>query len=378
MQVYIVAGSDVELDAERKLRWGDHWFKEGLGRALERQGHTPTEDVREADVLVNCRGFAVERLPEWTWNILWIIGHPDTVTAAECQQYDAVFCESARFTEHLQQQGVACRHLPGASDMTPLEGPREHEAVFVGNWREGRVLDPQGMALEVWGEGWDGHLPEGAVWRGPYYPNERLGWLYATSALVLNDTHADMARWGFRNPRHYDILAVRGDRVPTFGECAGALMAGARPIVGLDLGCGATPRPHMTGVDLQAGERVIAHDLERGLPGLGPYDVIVADNLLEHINNLIPLLNDCHVALRDGGRMHIRVPNARDPVAAFADPTHVRCFVPDTFDYFNVEHPRWREYGRGYGIAPWRVVACREAGRFVDVMLRPAREASDG
>jgi hypothetical protein len=105
--------------------------------------------------------------------------------------------------------------------------------------------------------------------------------------------------------------------------------------------------------------------------------VIVADNLLEHIDNLIPLMNDCHGALTEHGRMHIVVPNAKDPVAAFADPTHRRAFVSDTFTYFDVAHPRWAEYGKGYGILPWRVVYVREDGRFLRAMLRPATVTGD-
>jgi hypothetical protein len=103
--------------------------------------------------------------------------------------------------------------------------------------------------------------------------------------------------------------------------------------------------------------------------------VIVADNLLEHIDNLIGLMNDCHEALDERGRMHIIVPNAKDPVAAFADPTHRRAFVSDTFTYFDVAHARWAQYGKGYGIKPWRVVYVREDGRFIRAMLRPAVEA---
>ena len=131
----------------------------------------------------------------------------------------------------------------------------------------------------------------------------------------------------------------------------------------------------MTGIDLQAGEGIIVHDLETGLSDKGcwPFaDVIVADNILEHINNHIRLLNDCHEALLPAGRMHIRVPNGKDPVTAWADPTHVRAWVPDTFDYFDVAHQRWQEYGKGYGILPWRIVYRREVERFIDVMMRPA------
>ena len=392
MNVYIAALSDNEQDAERKLRWGDYWFKDSLGKALTKLGHVVVGAANEADVLINLHGGRIGGLPEWTWNVLWIIGHPDAVTPEECDEYDVVYSESEMFAEHLRTLGVDAKHLPGASDFEALALPKTHDAVFVGNWRPGRELPlmvPSDRTFEVWGEGWTPErLTAGAIWRGVEYPHDGLRELYASSEQVVNDTYPDMARWGFHNPRHYDIAAVRGERVPAFDECAAAIMAGVpHHRAMLDLGCGEKPRRGMVGLDLNGPElgrtndpdsvgKVFAWDLEDGpchLPRAGrPVDVIVADNLLEHIDNLLPLMNDCHDALLPAGRMHIVVPNAADPNDAWADPTHKRAFVPGTFDYFNGEHGRWQQYGKGYGIKPWRVVYCRAEGRFIRVMMRPA------
>lgn len=363
----------MEQDAERKLRWGDYWFKDSLGKALEAQGHTVVGDVVNADVLINLHGGRVSQLPEWTWNVLWIIGHPDAVTAQECDEYDAVYSESDKFAEHVREWGIACKHLPGASDFEPLELPRAHDAVFVGNWRPGRPPPwPGEMPLEMWGEGWTpDHLPKGAIWCGVEYPHEKLAELYASSAHALNDTYPDMERWGFRNPRYYDIAAVRGEQVPTFADCAAAIMAGVpEHRMMLDLGGAPRPRRGMVGVDLQGGPDIVVHNLEDGLPIHGA-DVIVADNLLEHIENLIPLMNDCHEALLPAGRMHVVVPNAQNPDDAWADPTHKRAFVPGTFAYFDGRQPRWQQYGYGYGILPWRIVSLTQDGRFIRVTMRP-------
>jgi SAM-dependent methyltransferase len=380
MNIYIVAASDAEPDDERRQRWGDYWFKDSLAKALTAEGATVTDNAAEADVVINCHGVGVQGLPEWTYNILWIIGHPDAITLDECAEYDAVFSESARFAEHLREQGVTCGHLPGASDFVPMDAPKTHEAVFVGNYRPGRelkVLD--GWKLEVWGEGW-GHLPEGQ-WQGTDYPHEKLNELYASSLAIPNDHHEDMERWGFHNPRHYDWLAVRGETVPTFRDCAKALIAAVPAKRRMyDLGCGSRPRRGMQGIDKQGGKGVLPFNLEYGLPDRlfdreAPADVIVADNLLEHITNLIPLMNNCHDALAPTGRMHLTVPNVVSSIdAAFSDPTHTRAFTPATWDYFNGNHERWRAYGRGYGIAPWRVVYVRWRDRFLDVMLRPMAE----
>jgi hypothetical protein len=381
VSVYVVAASDAERDAERRLRWGDHWFKESLSAALREMGHTVTASVGDADVLINCHGCGVERLPEHTYNVLWIIGHPDRITPAECWQYDAVYSESASFWAHLSEQGVKCDHLPGASDMVPMPDVEKiYEKVFVGNARNGtrpciEALQGNYEGLVVWGEGWE-KLPPG-VWQGPYYPHEQLNLLYAQAREVLNDSHPDMDKWHFHNPRAWDIKAVAGHGVPTFAQCAADIMSQAHAVMGLDLGCGKRRRRGLVGLDKTEGDGVVVHDLEDGLPlsWIAPdkIDVIVADNILEHIRNLVPLLNDCHRYLESRhGRLHVTVPNvARSIEAAFADPDHKRCFVPATFDYFNGEHPRWQEYGQQYGIKPWRVVFVRERERFIEVMLRP-------
>jgi len=379
VRIYIVAASDAEQDEERRLRWGDYWFKESLGIALKDLGYEIVTNVTQAQTLINCHGMRIERLPEWTYNVLWVIGHPDAVTVDECNQYDAVFSESQKFAAHLREQGIDARWLPGASDFVPMDAPKTHKRIFVGNARgKSRpcidALEGNYDGLEVWGEGWD-WLPEG-IWQGLYYPHEKLNELYASSETVLNDVHEDMARWGMYNPRYYDILAIAGRRVPTFRDCAERIMRSAYVLCGLDLGCGTRKRPGLTGIDRVGSEEIIAWDLESWLPGdLGPQDVIVADNILEHINNLIPLMNVCRKALLPNGRMHVRVPSATT-AAAFQDPTHVRYFVPETFDYFDIAHNRWQEYGRTYGIKPWRILRRTMDGVMIEVLMRPAEDGA--
>ena len=151
----------------------------------------------------------------------------------------------------------------------------------------------------------------------------------------------------------------------------------------LDLGCGRSVRRGFIGIDQSGEDDIVRHDLEWGLPirwvDNEACHVIVADNLLEHMREMIALLNDCHDALLPAGRMHVTVPNVlASPEAAWSDPTHVRTFTPATWDYFNGAHPRWAEYGRQYGILPWRVVYLRERDRFIDVMLRPVGEGDNG
>lgn len=86
----------------------------------------------------------------------------------------------------------------------------------------------------------------------------------------------------------------------------------------------------------------IQWDLENGLPMKdgskvfqdNTVDCFFARHVLEHIRNLIPLMDEMWDALKNGGILHIYVPNGHHVEAAYADPTHVRTFVPKTFEYF--------------------------------------------
>lgn len=213
----ILAYSDVEPNPERRLRWGDHWFKERLARALRGLGHEIVE--KAPDILVHLFGVPLRSLPRNTVNILWIHSHPDLVRKEDVARYHGVFCLSPFFAEKISRWGIPVRVLLGATDFKPiLHAPLEHDVVFVGNAKgpQGRKIirdlgDIRSLpfALEVWGEGWQGLLPRGC-WKGLYYPNDELDGLYAASGVVLNDHHEDMRREGFLNPRVLDILAAGG------------------------------------------------------------------------------------------------------------------------------------------------------------------------
>lgn len=123
----------------------------------------------------------------------------------------------------------------------------------------------------------------------------------------------------------------------------------------LELGCGGFPREGFQGIDIYpAYPGCIVMDLEIGIDSLGFANIeeIWADNVLEHITNLIVLMNSCHRACAPGGRFHIKVPLA-NTVGSLKDPTHVRQFIPESFDYFD---QNW-DYERqpNYGILKWIV-----------------------
>lgn len=64
------------------------------------------------------------------------------------------------------------------------------------------------------------------------------------------------------------------------------------------------------------------------------FDEILANHVLEHVVNFIPLIHDLHRISKKGGKIIIRTP-FYSAWGQFNDPTHVRFFSPWTFGYFN-------------------------------------------
>jgi len=103
-----------------------------------------------------------------------------------------------------------------------------------------------------------------------------------------------------------------------------------------------------------------------------------ADNLLEHVgwgqdgeDLLMTFMNEAHRVLRPEGILLIRVPDFKNwPEGALKDPTHRRYFVPATFNYWDIEHPTYKNYGSSYGYKPWRVKVETDR-RFLTATQRP-------
>lgn len=417
MRAYIVAASDFERNAERRLRWGDYWLKHNLARALEADGWTVDERLDDAtDVLIHCYGGqTISNLPAHTYNVLYIHSHPANLNGFDFRMYDRVVAGSERLAEQLRARGIEATWNIGATDFVPMDVPIEHDAVFVGNNRGGMrpIIAALGdlttlpFKLEVWGEGWE-CLPAG-IWQGKYIPYDELNRLYASSAVVLNDTHTDMIEAGIINPRVLDAMkagavvveensadpradileALRaranGWRAPTptadwsYARLTHDLVGGIEARLRLDIGCGNHKRAGHVGIDRARLEGVdVVWDVRSGLPSHdSSVDYIVADNLMEHIGaEFIDVMNDLRRALKPSGRLTVIVPGIHSPAAAFGDPTHVRWFAPETWDYFDVANGRWHDYGQSYGIKPWAILRRTVHDRFIEVVLQPAKECA--
>ena len=103
----------------------------------------------------------------------------------------------------------------------------------------------------------------------------------------------------------------------------------------LDIGCGRNKLKGAIGLDQNAYEGVdIVANLEGPLPVPdADFDLVFANQVLEHVRDLTPLLMEIHRILKPGGQLLAHVPYFRSSWAHI-DPTHLRSFTLDTLDYY--------------------------------------------
>jgi hypothetical protein len=212
-RIQIVAFSDIEIDAERKLRWGDYWVKNELEQEFQKLGHTICD--KSPDIILHLFGVPINNLPEAPYKIIWIHSHPDLISPEILMQYEKIYCLSPTYIKKIRELDYKAELLVGGTSKKPINTDPRYDLVFVGNTKGhfGRkIIKDLGNVrhgLKVWGEGWETILtPE--KYGGLYYKYEQLGQLYAASKIVLNDHHEDMRREGFLNPRILDAYASGG------------------------------------------------------------------------------------------------------------------------------------------------------------------------
>lgn len=216
-------------------RWGDLWgdthFANSLAGALRRLGQQVTVDRRDTrdrpdraqdDVILVLRGLPIDAPKPGPVRLLWVISHPDEVTADEARRYDAVFAASPAWaSERGREWGVPIAPLLQCTDVELCHPGRAGDpdgggVLFIGNARRGAhrpIVDWAAAVTEVdiVGTGWE-HTEHAGRLLATSVPNAEVGARYASAAVVLNDHWADMRRAGFVSNRLFDAVAC-GARV---------------------------------------------------------------------------------------------------------------------------------------------------------------------
>lgn len=116
----------------------------------------------------------------------------------------------------------------------------------------------------------------------------------------------------------------------------------------LDLGCGRAKTPGAIGIDINPNSDAdVLQDLEKfPYPFLdGAFDRIVCNGIVEHIDNVVGLMEELHRICRPGAVIEITTPYFSS-VDAFTDPTHKHYFSSRSFDYFTGDFPEYRFYSQ--------------------------------
>ena len=104
----------------------------------------------------------------------------------------------------------------------------------------------------------------------------------------------------------------------------------------LHLGCGPHKIPGSIGVDINKNIGAdIIHDLNK-FPypfKKDQFDEIVAENILEHLENIPRVMEELHRISKNGARLFITTGHFSG-IDSFTDPTHKHFFTSRTFDYF--------------------------------------------
>ena len=109
----------------------------------------------------------------------------------------------------------------------------------------------------------------------------------------------------------------------------------------IDVGCGRNKFPDSTGIDFaQNSFADVMHDLNVFPYPLADssFDVVLCRNVIEHVQNIVGLMEEMHRIGRNGADVVITTPHFSS-LYSYQDPTHVRHLALDSLDYFT-EHTK--------------------------------------
>lgn len=209
--------------------WGDLHFGQSLAAALRELGQSAVVDygpntaratAHLDDVVLTLRGLHPVMLPVGATSVIWVISHPDDVTAQELAGYHLAYGASTTWPAMMRSQwGVDIQPLlqctdpqrfyvddpePGVEDRLLMVGNSRHQ-YRPAAWHTANA----GMPVSIYGTDWDDRVPPETI-AGSYIPNEELRRYYRGARWALNDHWSDMREQGFVSNRIFDVLASGG------------------------------------------------------------------------------------------------------------------------------------------------------------------------
>lgn len=122
----------------------------------------------------------------------------------------------------------------------------------------------------------------------------------------------------------------------------------------LNIGCGNCYMEGYKNIDISPDVKTDeCYDISKGIKEKdNSADEIIAGCVLEQIDDLVYIMNECHRVLKDGGMLKGYVPST-DPRVMFYDPMDKRFFQEQSFGYFEKGNHLWETFGKNYGFKGW-------------------------
>ena len=103
-------------------------------------------------------------------------------------------------------------------------------------------------------------------------------------------------------------------------------------------------------IDVEDFGNNIVHDLD-AMPwpfADNSFVEVKAVDVLEHLNNIVPAINEIIRILKPGGKAFVQVPNGKYPEYVWTDPEHKRGFGERAFEYWDKTKGLCKHFGKSH------------------------------